>query len=242
MSGQAPIFRLNFEEAFRFIGRDPRWLPKLALGALFSFLSFFIVGGILAQGYLLIMAERVARREQYPLPEWDDYGEILRQGFNGFLVSLAYRLPLIILGFLFFLLYIPLIVLGASGGQAVGGMAAGVSILMALLAALLVPLVLLVGIVVPAAQAQLVLHGGDLAAAFRFREVFRFIGRHKGQYALMLLLSYAALGFLSQLGYIACFVGAFATIFVAQLFQYHLIGQLCWFDRAVLNAPQRGEG
>lgn len=241
MSGQVPTFRLSFEEAFRFIGRDPRWLPKIALGALFSFLSIFLIGGILTQGYLLILAERVARQEPHPLPEWDDYGDILRQGFSGFLVTLAISLPLIILGVVFFLLYIPLISLGASGGQAASGMVAGVGVLMFILSLLFIPLGLLVGIVVPAAHAQLALHDGDLAAAFRFREVFSFIGRHKGQYALMLLISYAASGFLSQIGYIACFVGIFATIFIAQLFQYHLIGQLCWFDRTVLTAPQRGE-
>jgi hypothetical protein len=242
VSGQAPTFRLNFEEALRFIWRDPRWLSKLALGALFSLLSFVVVGAILMQGYLLIMAGRVARQEERPLPEWEDWGEILRQGFGAFLVGLILLVPLIIVGFLIFLLFLPLIAAGSSGGQAAGGLAAGASILIAFLSLLFVPLALLVGIVVPAAYAQLILHEGDLAAAFRFREVFGFIGRHKGQYALMLLLSYAVSGFLSQLGYFACFVGIFPTLFMAQLFQYHLIGQLCWFDRTVLNAPSRGEG
>ena len=242
MSGPVPIFRLNFEEAIRFIGRDPRWLSKLALGALFSLLSVVVVGAILMQGYLLIMAERVARQEEWPLPEWDDYATILRQGFGGFLVGLVLLVPLIIVGFLIVLLLIPLIAAGSSGGQAASGMTAGVGILIAFLTLLFVTLAFLVGIVAPAAYAQLILHGGDLAAAFRFREVFGFIGRHRGQYALMLLLSYAVSGFLSQLGYFACFVGIFPAIFIAQLFQYHLIGQLCWFDRTVLNAPRRGEG
>lgn len=242
MSGQAPTFRLNFEEAIRFIGRDPRWLPKLALGALFSLLSVVIVGGILVQGYLLLLAERVARREPIPLPEWDDYGTLLRRGFNGFLVSLAVSLPLLLLGILLAFLSLPIVVFSASGGQSGGGLLAASTVLLVALAVLVFPLALLVGIITPAAHAQLILHNGELVAAFRLREVFGFIGRHKGQYALMLLLAYAASGFLSQLGYFACFVGIFPTIFIAQLFQYHLIGQLCWFDRTVLNAPRRGEG
>ncbi len=241
MSGQGPTFRLNFEEAIRFVGRDPRWLPKLALGALFSLLSIFIVGGILTQGYLLILAERVARAEPYPLPEWEDWGEILRQGFNGFLVALVLSVPLLVLGFLLMLVYFPLIFLGASGGQSAGGGIALLTILLLILSFLFVPFSLLVGVLGPAAHAQLALHGGDLAAAFRFREVFRFIGRHRGQYALMLVLSTAAIGVLSQIGYFACFIGVFATIFLAQLFQYHLIGQLCWSDRTLLNTPSRGE-
>lgn len=242
VSGQAPTFRLNFEEAFRFIWRDPRWLPKLALGTVFSFLSLVVIGGILVQGYLLLLSERVARQEPNPLPEWDDYGTILRRGINGFLVTLAVSLPLIVLGVLIALLSVPILVFGISGGQSGGGIFAASTALIVALSFLFFPLALLVGIVAPAAVAQLVLHDGELAAAFRFREVFAFIGRYKGQYALLLLLSYSASGFLSQLGYFACFIGIFATIFVAQIFQYHLIGQLCWFDRTVLNTPRRGEG
>lgn len=241
MSGQSPPFRLNFEEALRFIGRDPRWLPKLALGALFSFLSIFIVGGILTQGYLLLLAGRVARAESPPLPEWEDWGEIMRQGFGGFLVSLALSVPLLVLGLLLMALYFPLVVLGASGGQPSGGGVAIVVVLVVIFSFLLIPLSLLVSVFGPAAHAQLVLHGGDLAAAFRFRAGFRFIGRHRGQYALMVVLSMAALSVLGQIGYFACLIGIFPAIFLAQLFRYHLIGQLCWSDRTVLNASARGD-
>lgn len=225
-------FGLNFDEAFRFIGRDRAWLQKLALGALFSLLSLVLVGGILVQGYLLILAERVARAEPEPLPAWEDYGEILRQGIMGFIVTLVYSLPLILLAILSTLLVVPLALAGSSSSQLAGPIAGVTSLLFILLFFLLFPLALLVGIVIPAAHAQLVLRDGELAAAFRLREVFGFIGRYRGQYALMLLLSYVASSFLSQIGYIACFIGIFVTIFLAQLFQYHLIGQLCWRERA----------
>lgn len=240
MSASAPAFHLNFDEALRFIWRDPRWLTKLALGALFSLLSVVVVGGILTQGYLLILAGRVARAEPQPLPEWDDFGEILRQGFSGFIITLVLSIPLIVLGLGIILLYFPILFVGASGGQGAAAAAAG-GVLIAFLSLLFLPLALLVGIVGPAAHAQLVLHNGDLAAAFNFREIFTFMSRQRGQYALMLIISIAANGFLSQIGYFACFIGIFVTIFMAQLFQYHLIGQLCWYDRTVLTVPQRGE-
>lgn len=240
MSAPVPAFRLNFEEALRFIWRDPRWLAKLALGALFSLLSVVVVGGILTQGYLLILAARVARADPQPLPEWEEYGEILRQGISGFLITLVLSIPLILLGFVIALLYFPILLAGASGGQGAAAAAVG-GVLIFFLSLLFVPLALLVGIVGPAAHAQLVLHDGDLAAAFRFREIIAFISRQRGQYALMIVISIAASGILSQIGYFACFIGFFVTIFVAQLFQYHLIGQLCWYDRMVLTVPQRGE-
>lgn len=226
-------YNMNIEEAFRFIGRDRAWLQKLAMGALFSFLSLFVVGGLLTQGYLLILAERVARAEPEPLPAWEDYGEILRQGVAGFIVGLVYSLPIILLAIFSFLLFIPFAAIGSSSSQTSGAIAAVAGLLLGLVWLILIPLALLIGIILPAAHAQLVLHNGELAAAFRLREVFGFIGRYRGQYALMLLLTYAASGFLSQVGYLACFVGIFVTVFLAQLFQYHLIGQLCWRERAL---------
>src|SRR3954469_23130439 len=105
-----PSFSLNFEEAVRFLGRDRHWFQKIALGAVFSLFSFLIIGGILTQGYLLIFAERVSRAEPDPLPEWQDYGEILRTGVAGFIVSLVYSLPIILLArFALLLVFVPLI-------------------------------------------------------------------------------------------------------------------------------------
>jgi hypothetical protein len=238
----APRFSLNFEEAIRFLGRDRHWFQKIALGAVFSLFSFLIIGGILVQGYLLIFAERVSRAEPDPLPEWEDYGEILRKGIAGFIVSLVYSLPIILLaGVAMLLVFVPLIVVSSSSSRNSGAAGGFASLSFILFMFILIPLILLVAIVIPAAHAQLVLHDGDLAAAFRLGDVFRFMRRHLGQYALLLLLSYAASSLLNQIGYFACFVGIFVTTFLAQLFQYHLIGQLCWYDRTVLGVPRRGE-
>lgn len=232
-------FTLNFEEAVRAMFRDPAWLKKLAFGALFSFLGLFIVGSIIVQGYLLAYGERVSRAEPYPLPEWDDLGELLRKGLLAFVVSLAYALPLVLIGVALALIAIPLIVAaGVSGASsdAIGGI---FSLALCGGLAVFLPLAFLVSAIVPAAHAQLILHQ-DLGAAFRVGEVFGFIRRHLGQYLLMTVLAYAALTFLSQIGQLACFVGIFATTFIAQLFQYHLLGQLCWHERATRGvAPQQ---
>ena len=67
-------FRLDFEQALSFVGRDRNWLPKLGLGAL-QLLTVIIVGYVLIQGYLLTLMQRAARLEPEPLPEWDNYGE-----------------------------------------------------------------------------------------------------------------------------------------------------------------------
>src|SRR5215218_8508928 len=114
----APRFSLNFEEAIRFLGRDRHWFQKIALGAVFSLFSLLIIGGILVQGYLLIFAERVSRAEPDPLPEWEDFGEILRKGVAGFIVSLVYSLPIILLAIISVLvLFVPLALLSASSSR-----------------------------------------------------------------------------------------------------------------------------
>lgn len=237
---RALAFRLNFEEAFRCIGRDRAWVQKLLLGALFTLLSLVVIGIFLVQGYLLVFAERVSRAEEEPLPVWEDYGELLRRGAQGLLVSLVYCLPLVLLGVLALLLFLPLVFAGATSSQAIGQITGLTTLFFALLWLVYIPLAIVISIIIPAAYVQLILHDGDLAAAFRLRAVFGFIGRYRGQYALLTVLSYAASSLLSQVGYIACFVGIFVTVFVAQLFQYHLIGQLCWYERTVVGvAPAR---
>jgi hypothetical protein len=234
-AARAPSFSLNFDEAIGAIFRDPDWLKKLALGAFFSFLTLFVVGAFFIQGYLLTFGERVARAESRPLPEWDDFGELLRRGAIGIVVAIVYALPLLGVGVLVGLLLIPLVVIAsapganadATGGIFAFGLCGGLAVL--------VPLALVVGVVVPAAHAQLILHQQDLAAALRFGEVLGFIRRHRGQYALMMFFALAANYGLSLIGQCACYVGIFVPAFVAQLFQYHLLGQLCWYERLALD-------
>lgn len=232
----AAPFTLNFEEAVRAIFKDPDWLKKLLLASLFSFLGIFIVGAIILQGYLLVYSERVARAEPRPLPEWEDYGELLRKGFLGTIVALAYSLPIVIVGVLLALLTIPLII-ASSGSNASADAIAGISTLAICGGiALILPLAFLVLVIVPAAHAQLIMHDYSLGAAFRFGEVFGIIRRNLGQYLLMTVLYFAALMFLSQIGQLACFIGIYPATVIAQLFQYHLLGQFCWHERAARGA------
>jgi hypothetical protein len=235
MAAPLPAFNLNFEEAFRAIFRDPDWPKKFAIGVLFSFLSLLIIGSFFVQGYLLVYGERVARAEPRPLPEWDDFGELLKKGFFGFVVSLVYSLPLLIIGVFLGLLFIPLIAISSSSTanpDTVGGIFA---LIFCGSLAVFFPLSLAVSVFIPAAHAQLILHNHDLGSAFRLGEVWGFFRRNLGQYLLMTVISFAAYMFLSQVGQCACYVGIFATIFLGQLFQYHLLGQLCWFERVALS-------
>jgi hypothetical protein len=147
------------------------------------------------------------------------------------LVAILYSLPLFLVVVVLGLLMFPLIFAASASGasdDAIGGI---FTLAVCGGMALVIPFMFLVYVIVPAAHAQLILHNHDLGAAFRVGEVFRFMRRNLSQYLLMTLLTYAAIFMLSQIGQFACFVGVFATTFIAQLFQYHLLGQLCWYER-----------
>ena len=94
----APSFRLNFGEAFTFLFRDPHWLRKIGLTALFTLLGFTFFPYLLVAGYLLTLSERVARLDPQPLPAWTDFGTLLRKGWRVFLVRLVYYLPMWLIG------------------------------------------------------------------------------------------------------------------------------------------------
>jgi hypothetical protein len=236
---RARPFRINVEEAVRFVARDREWPGKLGLGAVFSLLSIVLVGYILVEGYLLTFTERVARAEPLPLPEWDEWGELLRKGAIVFLVDLVYSLPLALAGALVVAgsLGLPLAAVLSTSGA--GGASGGVSGALAAVAVALTVLgyggllifAVAMGVIRPAAHAQLVLHDADLAAAFRPDEVVGFIRRHPGQYAVAVLLDYGARSALLWVGYLARCVGIFAMDFLCKLFLAHMIGQLCWHER-----------
>ncbi len=262
-----PRFRLNVEEALRFFARDPRWPTKLAVGVLCQLLGITIIGYLLAQGYLLTVAERVARVEPEPLPEWRDFGELLRKGAMVFIVNLAYGLPLILLAIVFVALLVALLLglgglpqlTGAGGSPGFGAGSLALIVGLVLIVLLMIALGLLVSAILPAGLAQLALHDADPRAALRLPEVFRFIRRHLGSYALAVGLYIAATTVLSglsgglnavggeslPLAVVAFFfaVGVGSVVgFFAQLFLMHMIGQLCWYERLVRGAEMGDSG
>src|SRR5262245_49551254 len=116
-----PTFRINFEEAIRFLWRDPRWPGKIGLGLLWTLLGFTIVGALFVQGYSLTLSERVARAEPIALPEWTDYRRLLRKGWQVFVVNLAYNLPAILIVLIIAFLTIGVIVSLITGLRSTGG-------------------------------------------------------------------------------------------------------------------------
>jgi hypothetical protein len=89
-------------KAFSLPFKDPSWASKFLLAALFMLLCLIGIGIPIIVGYLIQVTQRVMRREERPLPEWNDIGIKFVLGFKYCIVYFIYLIPV-------FLLVIPVI-------------------------------------------------------------------------------------------------------------------------------------
>ena len=222
---------MDVNKSVRSVFDDKQWISKLVIGALMSVLSFLILPGLILQGYVVKIIRQVMNGDWDGLPEWDDWGGLLRDGFYVFVAELVYTLPFILL----------MIV----GGLATGGMASlsGGDDLAAMVAAggglLFLCLILLFAIaflfLAPAILIQYAIKD-DFGALFRFNEVFGLMRANMADILMVFLVSVVAaiavslvtgvLSVVPCLGWIAAFViGLAATPFISFV-TGHLYGQI----------------
>lgn len=98
-------------KAFSSPFKDPAWISKFIIAGVFILLSVFLIGIPIIVGYLIQVTQRVMRREEHPLPPWNDIGIMFVTGFKYCVVYLIYLLPV-------FILLIPIIGIAAASGLA----------------------------------------------------------------------------------------------------------------------------
>jgi hypothetical protein len=107
--------------ALSFVFEDRKWLSKLVLLAILSFLAVFSIFGIgipallLVLGYMIQLAANVRNGLPRPLPNWDKWGEKFTLGGQVFLAMLLYNLPVI------FIFSCSWLLIGGIGGSVIGG-------------------------------------------------------------------------------------------------------------------------
>lgn len=204
---------MNFTKAFTYIFDDRRWLEKLVIPLLVTLIP--VIGWMVAAGYLLRVTRNVAEHQVEPLPELE-FGADLGRGFNLFVASLLYGLPIVVVSALLFL---PLGLSGNSGGTNF------FAIVLAIFGGLLILLyALFVAIIMPAVNANLAIKG-RLGAAFDFKEIFRMIGNNFTAWLIVIGGTILCNVIIAPLGGILLIVGAIITGFYAQLIVAHLTGQ-----------------
>ena len=211
-----------------FFFEDPNWVAKLLVGSLFTALSPFLIGAVFIVGYAIAIARQTMKGEQSMLPEWNDFRTIFIDGLRGMALSLAHKLPLMILT-----VFMAFALLGGLFLQREGGAAPEEFRFYGLPAlfggwVLFFLLSLAVLIYVPAAFVRFV-RTDSLGAAFNLSENIDFIQRHTSTYVLALLAIVLA-AFISQFGFLVFCIGIFPAAFWCSCVMGYVIGQLARLD------------
>lgn len=223
---------MDFEKAFTYIKDDERWMTKLGIGALVSFLSFLIVPIFLLPGYMVQIMRNVRDGVEPSLPEWDDWGKLLTDGFNIWVAQMVYTIP-------FWLLIC--VATFASGGMAAlmgdssDAAAASMLAVWGIVGCLSVLFVIALFFLAPAITIQYV-REGSLSSCFRFGEVIAIL-RDNISDILMITIAFVAASFVISLvvgivglvpciGWIVGFVAIYALSPYLTMVAGHLFGQL----------------
>ena len=220
---------MDVNKAVRFVFEDKQWVSKLLIAVLMSLLAFVIVPALILQGYVIKLVRQVMNGNRDELPEWTDYGKLLRDGFFVTVGELVWMLPLILL---------VIIVSVATGG--IGSLSDDAAVVAAmggglLLLCLVLLMVLAALFLTPALLIQYAIKD-DFGALFRFSEVFDIIRNHMSDILIAFLVTVAAvfvvsliggvLGLVPCLGWIAAFVIGLAAGPYVSFVGGHLYGQI----------------
>jgi len=206
---------MDFGKAFTYVFEDADWVKKLGIAGLLNIIP--ILGTILVSGWALNTTRNVIRREEQPLADWSDFGDIIIKGLQVFVIGFVYAIPIILInacntGFN--------VGLAENNDDTVASALIIASICFGCLSFLYG---IFMAFVIPAALGNFAAKE-QFGAAFRFGEVFGLLRSAPGPYILVVLGSFLA-GFIAMLGLIACFIGVFFTVAYAAVINGHLQGQ-----------------
>jgi hypothetical protein len=242
---------LDIGKSFTFVGEDPDWIKKLAIGGALGLATIIaivtIVGWIplalIVIGYQVQLTRNVIAGNPRPLPEWDNWGERMLDGLKGWFVGFVFALPATILSLAFSAPYYASIVTDIVAGNSSGTPSSTSTALSGLstVGGCLAWIVgLICGLFVPIAIGRYAATN-DLGQAFQLGPIFATLRQHFVTYFVIALIANIVVGLISVLGLVAFCIGIFFTSFYAQVVLYHLYGQ-AYREAAGLNyAPGYGQ-
>jgi hypothetical protein len=207
----------DFVRPFTFVFDDPRWLPKILLGGLFTLAAVLIVGTFFVYGYLARLTRNVIAGLPQPLPEWDDLGEYFSEGVRLFFIGVVYAVPVV---FLIGAVVIPGAILSEGQSEATRNLGAGI---MSCVWCLVFPLSLGLAVWMPGALLMAVVEK-RFSAAFEFSRIASFIRANLGNYLLAFVVWLVA-RFGASFGFLLLCVGIFITMFWALCVAAYAFGQ-----------------
>lgn len=207
---------MDINKAITYVFKDERWIIKTLIGALVLFFSFLIIPVFFLYGYMIKIMRNVMDGLEEPLPEWEDWGQLLKDGFAVIVATLVYTLPIWILMCCSILFFIP--AAGTEGNAA--EILAGIGVLaMVVMSCLIFLFAIALALISPAIAIQYA-REGNLSACFRFSEVLAMTRDNIGDILITLLvifgLSFALslVGLIPFIGWIISFLTSVYLIFV----------------------------
>jgi Protein of unknown function (DUF4013) len=210
---------LNYNEAFTFPFRDSRWVEKLLMGVLFTFLSIFILPIPVLYGYLIELLQKTSNNEPNPLPEWKDPGIKFLTGLKYFVVLFVYYIPLIL---------VIILIISAGFLVILTGDKADIPLRSATLIAFLVSFVLPYSLLLYCATPLVATEFANkerISDGFRLGRILKNFSIHWKDVLLTGIVAFA-LKIASSIGLILFIIGVLFTSFYASLIIFHLYGQI----------------
>lgn len=222
---------MNVEKAVRYPMEDTQWVSKILIAVLITFFSFLIIPAFFLSGYIIKIIRQVMNGQWDGLPEWDNWGELLRDGFFVTVAQIIYTLPFIIL------LLIGGLATGGfasmAGSEDVAGLIAGSGFMVMFCLGLIVAIAFL--FLTPAIMIQYAIKD-DFAACFRFGEIMDIIRNNLADILIAFVVSLVAgivvsvvvsiLALIPCLGWIAAVVIGLAVGPYISFVTAHLYGQI----------------
>lgn len=209
---------MDFGLALTYQFKDPDWPKKLLLAVLISLIP--VIGWFFVFGWSLEVTRRVIQNETQALPEID-LARDLGRGLEGFVISLVYNLPVLIIT-------VPLSIILAFTSAAFNNntqLFAGIWVLSVLCA---FPLVIIYSIastmVIASAYGAFLAQNESFAAGFNLGQVIRQVRKAPAAYFLV-LIGQIMCGFIAFFGIAACVVGVVFTMTYSLTVMGHLYGQ-----------------
>jgi uncharacterized protein DUF4013 len=225
---------MDYVKAITFVFDDPRWKEKVIWGTGLVFLSTLlsaivigVLGFVILAGYGVRLLQNVRDGEEFPLPEWDDWGGDFVRGLKYSIVGLVYAIPL-------FVFTIPLIIGGILTDNGGAGEFMGGTILFCGTC-----LMVLYGIFVFLASPGFTLaYATDehISSGLQFTDIWHWTRTHIGQVIIAIIVVMVAqwlISFVASIvGTLLCVIGLIVTIPLSMLaytiYQYHIFGQLAY--------------
>lgn len=176
---------MDINKALTYPMDDDRWITKLLIGVLLMILSSFIIPTFFVYGYMIQIIRNVMDDVENPLPEWDDWGKLFKDGFNLFVAGLVYTLPIWLLTCCsVFAIVLPAM---SEGGDAAAILAGIGSLAIIVISCLIIIFAIALMLIGPAISIQYA-REDNLSACFKFSEIIGIARDNVGDIVIAIIV------------------------------------------------------